>query len=682
MMGHANQHERDSARRGRRPVPLQSDRLSVSPAGRKRLGKVGERPSAQRYPFAAIVGMREARRALLLLAIDPRLKGALIAGAPGSAKSVLARSFQSLVERDDRSSSPPFVELPLNATEDNLLCGIDLQATLASGERRVSRGALARADGGAMYVDDVNLLDAGSADLIAAALEDGVVRLEREGISEAFAARFIFLGTSDQDEGETSANLRDRVGLLVETGGDESADEAAGIIERGLEFDKDPTGFVEAWAVETAAIRAQIEEARERLCQVAIGSEEIARIAEVAMRLGVEGNRADIFAVRTARASAALAGRDFIADEDIVSAIRLVLFPRATTLPENLQPNNEMRESPADASLQEPDVRERESPERPDADKRDRAPIEDLIIAAIGSPAPDGALTLEQRGSLKGGARVGKRGRTVSASRGRYTGVLKARRSSSRIAVDATLRAAAPHQVARRSKRGSASTDVARMTGDDLPVGRVKIMPDDLRFKRFKQRSGALFIFAVDASGSMSVNRMAQAKGAITRLLGEAYLHRDKVALISFRGAQADVLLAPTRSVELAGRLVDAMPTGGATPIAAGLIKALELARLARLQGMHRAVVLLMTDGRANVALRASELNRRHTSDTNELKEIGAVLKIEGVETVVIDTRSSFVSSGEAGRLAENIGARYLYLPRADVGAVSNAVSEVARQAR
>jgi magnesium chelatase subunit D len=220
------------------------------------------------------------------------------------------------------------------------------------------------------------------------------------------------------------------------------------------------------------------------------------------------------------------------------------------------------------------------------------------------------------------------------------------------------------------------------MTGDDLPVGRVKIMPDDLRFKRFKQRSGALFIFAVDASGSMAVNRMAQAKGAITRLLGEAYLHRDKVALISFRGAQADVLLAPTRSVELARRLVDAMPTGGATPIAAGLIKALELARLARLQGMRRAVVLLMTDGRANVALRASELNRRHTSDTNELKEIGAVLKIEGVETVVIDTRSSFVSSGEAGRLAENIGARYLYLPRSDVGAVSNAVSEVARQAR
>ncbi|HSF24436.1 MAG TPA: VWA domain-containing protein [Blastocatellia bacterium] len=203
-------------------------------------------------------------------------------------------------------------------------------------------------------------------------------------------------------------------------------------------------------------------------------------------------------------------------------------------------------------------------------------------------------------------------------------------------------------------------------------------MPDDLRFKRFRQRSGALFIFAVDASGSMAVNRMAQAKGAITRLLGEAYLHRDKVALISFRGSQADVLLAPTRSVELAKRLVDGMPTGGATPLAAGLVKALELARRARVQGMSRAVVLLMTDGRANVGMRLNKSDQPHASEVNdELKAIGAALKVEGIEAVVVDTKSRFVSSSDAGKLAEMIDARYLYLPRADTITFSNAVADL-----
>ncbi|HYV02950.1 MAG TPA: VWA domain-containing protein, partial [Blastocatellia bacterium] len=248
-----------------------------------------------------------------------------------------------------------------------------------------------------------------------------------------------------------------------------------------------------------------------------------------------------------------------------------------------------------------------------------------------------------------------------------------------RIAVDATLRAAAPYQVARRARRKSASS----RRESTLRKSLVEIVQDDLRFKCFKRRSGVLFIFAVDASGSMAVNRMAQAKGAIARLLGEAYLHRDKVALISFRGSNADILLAPTRSVELAKQLVDAMPTGGGTPIGAGLLKALGLARLARLQGIRRAVILLMTDGRGNVAARARGSGPIHPWDAvDELAEIGAVLAGERIESVVIDTRSSFVSSGEADRLAKRIGARYLYLPRRDIDTMNAAVADVAAQLR
>jgi magnesium chelatase subunit D len=617
--------------------------------------------------------MSAAKRALLLLAIDPGLKGVLISGPAGSAKSLLARSFQTL-------TGAPFVELPLNATEDQLLGGIDLEATLSAGQRRTSPGALARADGGALYVDCVNLLDAASADNIASALEDGIVRLEREGISASFSSRFGFLGTSDPAEGEVSANLRDRVGLLVETGDEGSATERPNIIERMLEFEKDPAGFVQAFASKTAAIKAHIESARLLLPRVTAGREDINRVAQVAMSLGVEGNRADIFSVRAARASAALAGRDFVVDEDMIAAIKLTLLPRATRLPANAEPQSKTQEAQPGDGPQQPERSSSESSRSAETGERNRTPIGDLIIEAIGSPELNVALPPSGKQNERTGKGSGKRARTSDSSRGRYAGVSKIRRGSLRIAVDATLRAAAPYQIARRAKRDPAPSDVVRLFDDDVPrsESRVRILPDDLRFKRFKRRSGALFIFAVDASGSMAMNRMAQAKGAIARLLGDAYLHRDKVALISFRGSQADVLLAPTRSVELARRLVDAMPTGGATPLAAGLMKALEVARRTRPQRSSRAVVLLMTDGRGNVGIRANEPGQRHAREgADELKDIGAALKIEGIESVVVDTKSSFLSSGEARKLAETLDARYLCLPRDDAAKFSDAIAEM-----
>lgn len=631
------------------------------------------------YPFAAIVGMEAAKRALMLLAIDPGLKGVLISGAPGLAKSLLARSFQSLWMSGDPATSLPFVELPLSATDDHLLGGLDLEATLASGKRRVSQGALARGDGGALYVDGVNLLDPGIADNIAAAIEDGVVRLEREGISESLSSRFVFIGTSDPAEGEVNANLRDRVALLVEIGCEESSADDAGIIERALEFDRDAAGFVEAYAVEMAAISAWIGEARALRSRIAIAREDINRIAQVAMTLGVEGNRADIFAARAACASAALGGRDQIADEDIVGAIKLVLLPRATTLPQSARPQSETQDLPPDGSTQRAESRERESNHTGATAEPQLASISDLIIEASSSPAADEALALSDRRGGRASAGSGKRARTEDSSRGRYTGVARSRSSGARVAVDATLRAAAPHQVARRVKRDTASSGVGRISGVEAAVreSRVKIMPDDLRFKRFKRRSGALFIFAVDGSGSMAVNRMAQAKGAITRLLGDAYLHRDKVALITFRGSQADVLLAPTRSVELAKRLVDAMPTGGATPIAAGLLKAIDLARIARLQKVSQANIVVFTDGRANVGLLEGESKLRATVH-DELRDLGRLLRSEGIGLLVVDTKSRFVSSGEGHALAKMLGARYLYLPRSDSQAVYKALGDMA----
>jgi len=211
--------------------------------------------------------------------------------------------------------------------------------------------------------------------------------------------------------------------------------------------------------------------------------------------------------------------------------------------------------------------------------------------------------------------------------------------------------------------------------------GLVRIERDDIRFKEFKLRSGILFILAVDSSGSMAFNRMSQAKGALTRLLQQAYLHRDKVALISFRGQSAEVLLAPTRSVELARRIVDALPAGGGTPLSAGLVKAIEVSHLARLTGLTQTMLVLFTDGRANVALtRAGE--RASLTVNDELKTLGRLLYAEDISTVVVDTKSRFVSRGDGNSLAEMLGAKYFYLPRPEAGAVYDAIASITRRPR
>lgn len=583
----------------------------------------------------------------MLLAIEPELRGVLIACESGSAPSTLARGFVSLEVNRLGKTDSTLVELPISVTEDRLLGGLDLEKTLASGQRELAIGLLARADGGLLFADSINLLDGIAATHVAHALGSREVHIEREGLSAVQRADFKFIGTHNPSEGEVSPMLRDSVGLIVESSVDHSADEKVEVLDRAFKFDRDPVGFVDGFAIETAEMEGAIECARELLPRVRISKEHRRQIALIAMKLGVEGNRADGFAVRAARANAALDCRKAVADEDIVAAIQLVLIPRATTMPEEAgnskQPDGQQQPSDRDIENVEQDL-------VPSA-------IEDLIIPPIDQNVSQEMLTAKSHITRNSGR--GKRLKPAKSARGRYVRSTDHRSGDFRVAIDATLRAAAPFQLKRRARvPGRAS---------------VRIEPSDLRFKEFKHRAGVLFIFAVDASGSMAVNRLAQAKGALTRLLQQAYLHRDKVALISFRGTSSEVLLAPTRSVELAKRLVDALPAGGGTPISAGVIKAIELARLARIQGMPRAMLVLFTDGRANVTVSGSR------TPTAEFEHLGRLLKAEGIASVVIDTKSRFVASGEGQALSAMLGARYFLLPRSEVRSVYDVISKAAR---
>jgi magnesium chelatase subunit D len=384
-------------------------------------------------------------------------------------------------------------------------------------------------------------------------------------------------------------------------------------------------------------------------------------LCQTAIELGIEGNRVDTFACRAARASAALAGRSNTIEEDLVTAIRFVLLPRSTR-------EDVMRAAPGDSIRDSDETRSQdeqpnENSDHPPADAPGQ--VTDLIIQALPSPAPETGL--QKRAQARTRSRVaGKHSRSTEARHGKYVRSTVEPAADRRVAFDATLRAAAPYQKARKKRAVNVARRASGKADDNQSPGRVLIKKEDLRFKRLEHKSGVLFIFVVDASGSMAVGRMAQAKGSLIALLQRAYLRRDTVALISLRGDSAEVLLAPTRSVALARRLLEAMPAGGGTPLSAGLLRALQLARQSRKRGARQVATLLFTDGRANVPLKAdSTMNRSERAEAieSELREIGSVLAAEEIDCLVVDTQPAFMSGGEARRVAQALRAGYVQLP-------------------
>jgi magnesium chelatase subunit D len=584
-------------------------------------------------PLPGLVALDTPRLACLLLAVEPRLRGVVFAGAAGTGKSALARGLRSL------RPEAPWIPLPLGADDEALLGGLDIDATLRTGRRVVKPGVLARAHGGVLAIESLELLADSATNLLLGALDDGEVRVERDGVSERAPALFTLVGSYAPAEGTPRPHLLDRIGLIVLVPPVAAAAARAEIVRRNI------AGSPARWADELDSLRSLCEVARANLATVRITPKQQRELIAAAVAFGVQGQRADYFALLVARAAAALGLRDAVEREDLELAVRLVLLPRATQRP--APPAQE----PAASDVPQQTPTDGESADEGDQSSDAPQPVEELFEAVV-VELPNALDTLPFAPQRRG--RSGSRGAT-SGRRGRHVGSVPGDPAGERLDLAATLRAAARWQRVRR-REGT----------------RVALRAEDLRVKRFQSKAGTLFLFAVDASGSMALNRMREAKGAVYALLEQAYVHRDQVALITFRGNEAVQQLPPTASVELVRRAVDLLRTGGGTPVAATLLRSLEIADRARRRGTHNIVLVLLTDGRANVGLRAA----REDVDT-EVQKLAAGVARAGVRSLVVDTQRGFTNQGTASRLAGWLGGTYLYLP----GAGGQTIAAAARDA-
>ncbi|WP_245667693.1 putative cobaltochelatase [Actinomadura macra] len=683
-------------------APTGTDR----PMGRGRAGTA-------RYPFSAVVGMADLKLALLVNAVSPGVGGVLVRGEKGTAKSTIVRALAALLppvgvvpgcrfscdpyapdpscpdgphtgpergdtmpERVDTAGerAARLVELPVGASEDRLTGSLDIERALTEGVRAFEPGLLAAAHRGVLYVDEVNLLHDHLVDLLLDAAAMGESYVEREGVSVRHAARFLLVGTMNPEEGELRPQLLDRFGLTVEVVATRDPEERAEVVRRRLRFEDDPAGFAARWAEDEAVLAARIAAARDRLPGVELTDAAVRQITAVCASFEVDGLRADLVTARAAIALAAWHGRSTVTSDDVRTAARLALPHRRRRDPfdapgldrqkldeildEHAEPEPDHGPDPGEETDREPEPPDddpgpsddgpgggvagsQEGGERPE-------PSEPSVESGPGhapdtETAPADAAYKPRLFTVPGvGAGAPGRRSKARSPHGRVSG---ARPGARGLHLTATLRAAAPYQSAR-------GRDGAGLI----------VTPDDLRETVRDGREGNLVLFVVDASGSMAARkRMRAVKGAVLSLLLDAYQRRDKVGLITFRGADAAVALPPTSSVEAGARRLERLPTGGRTPLSAGLLRAAEVLRVERLRDpARRPLLVVVTDGRA-------------THGPDPARAAGL---LSGVASVVVDCESGPVRLGLAAALGARLGAEVVRLDRLGADSLAGIVRD------
>jgi magnesium chelatase subunit D len=655
---------------------LAAQLLALDPHG---LGGVHVRaqagPVRQRWVDRLAASLQASLETPLVVVVPP----------PAPASKTLARSAAHAWTEPGSPARRPAAprKLPLSIGDDRLIGGLDLAATLARGRPVVQRGLLAESDGRVIVVPMAERLATSVAAQLAIALDRGEVQVAREGVSAVEPARFgvVALDEAGVDDEPFAAALAERLGFVIDL-------RAVGLRDVDAAEASLPELARPGHGPDLAAARA-------RLASVEVPEPMVQALCAAALALGVASLRASWFALQAARASAAWHGRAAIEEDDAALAVRLVLAGRATRLPTTEPPP----EPPAEAAEPPPERADADSPpdesppdeSPPDPPPVPEEPLDDRVLEAALAAIPAGLLAqlaLGDRSRQRARSR-GKAGQArLGGRRGAPAGVRRERPGgAARLSLIDTLRAAAPWQPLRRAQlglaggpggtaRASAGLDArpARAVGQGAVQGpRVQVRPEDFHVRRHQQRSATTTVFAVDASGSQALHRLAEAKGAVELLLADCYVRRDSVALVSFRGAGADVLLPPTRSLVRAKRSLAGLPGGGGTPLASGLDAAFGVADAVRRRG-DTPMLVLLTDGRANIARDGSPGRPQAEA---EARLAARQWRAAGLRSLLIDT--SPTSGPLARQLALEMGATYLALPHADARAVSGAVAAAQR---
>ncbi|NOQ98906.1 magnesium chelatase subunit D family protein [Mycolicibacterium fortuitum] len=592
------------------------------------------------YPFSALVGQDRLRLALLLCAVHPEIGGVLIRGEKGTAKSTAVRGLAAVLSAVDDDAR--LVELPIGATEDRVVGSLDLQKVLRDGEHAFSPGLLARAHGGVLYVDEVNLLHDHLVDVLLDAAAMGRVHVEREGISHSHESRFVLIGTMNPEEGELRPQLLDRFGLTVDVAASRDVDVRVEVIRARMAFEADPQTFVERYAAADAGLADRIAAARKMIGSVELPDSELRRIAALCAAFDVDGMRADLVVARTAVAHAAWRGATTVAEEDIRVAAELALPHRRRRDPfddPGLDPERleEAMQQAGESAAQS----EAESGPDPDFDPDFDPPGGGADPGSEGQPAQGSSKSSSTRPSAPPSAVFRTRTLVVPGVGEGAPGRRSRARNRTGTPIAATSDPGSGHGL---HIFATLLATVGRQQGAGLPRPR----PEDVRRAVREGREGNLVIFVVDASGSMAArDRMSAVTGATLSLLRDAYQRRDKVAVITFRQQDAQVLLPPTTSVHIASRRLARFDTGGKTPLAQGLLAARDLViREKARDRARRSLVVVLTDGRATGG----------PDPLGRTRQAAAALAAEGAAAVVVDCETSFVRLGLAAQLAEQLG--------------------------
>lgn len=631
------------------------------------------------YPFTAIVGQDLMKLALILNAINPKIGGVLIRGNKGTAKSTAVRALADILPKIDYISSCKFncnpkdpkemchecqhkyesgelarepidiknmsvITLPINATEDRVVGTIDIKKALKEGLKALEPGILAEAHRNILYIDEVNLLADNVADVLLDSAAMGLNIIEREGISFHHPANFILVGTMNPEEGNLRPQLLDRFGLSVDVERIDDIKKRVKIVKDVEAFQDHPHEFIDRFKDEQEELKNQIIHAREILKNVKLSDDHLEQIAKICVAFQTDGHRADITIARTARTLAAFKGRTSVNEEDIKTAAKLSLNHRLRRLPFE------------DQTLEDEDIedffveKEQDPLQEQEDESMDLDPPENQMlnqqeeVFEIDNSVNVGEIMENKKRRITMNVSGQRIAHPTHDKKGKYVGGRKPRNfnfnNSEDIAVNETINNAAIDSENHEILQGG---------------GSLVIKEKHLRAKKRKGKSSYLVIFCVDASGSMGVDdRMKTVKGAIFSILQSNYVYRDKVSLVVFRKDKAEVILPPTRSTDLAYKLLKDIPTGGTTPLVEGLMKATDIALEEERKGTgYIPMIVLITDARGNVF---------YNDAIEDVMKTGEYIAKKELDLLIIDTENSEVRLGICKKLAEASDAYYYHL--------------------